>query len=285
MWSKGLHMARTIPFLYQRRGKSKSLYYRYTYPADVRAMLHRRYNQVSLNTTDPAKARIDVARLVSDDLLMVSVLRAAKKGAERHIQQWKQKPGTTIDNDDGSWSYADENEIIHWTADRKLIKREANGQSGMVEVKLPPLRIPKVLTDALPPNSHEPKTIPLDRRVLNLWIKVNGVKPAIQREAERAHAMFVKILPGKSFATANKADGRALSEHMFGEEEMKTHTVRKMVGHLRAAVNVAVDNPDQFPTIKLNPFSGVVTRVCHRLIQSKAAASERTPMKLAAVFS
>ena len=46
-----------------------------------------------------------------------------------------------------------------------------------------------------------------------------------------------------------------LAHHLYDEKDLGPNTVKKMVGHLRAACNVALKYDNEYPTIKANPFA------------------------------
>jgi integrase len=97
------------------------------------------------------------------------------------------------------------------------------------------------------------------------WIKHRGLDGYIAKEARAVWALFRTITEGKALRDCDRDDGRKLAAHLF-ESGNKSGTVKKKVGHLCAAVNLAIDEGK----LKFNPFANVV--------EQRKDASVRWPM-------
>ena len=93
-----------------------------------------------------------------------------------------------------------------------------------------------------------------DDAVLETYLKHANITGYYQREARATWALF-RSLCNKPLKDADRDDGRKLVAH-FENEGLKSASIRKKVGWLVAAVNLAIREG----RLKFNPFSAVVPK-------------------------
>jgi integrase len=245
-------VGRKTDYLFKPK-RSQNWYALFQYPAAMveAGIAPKRRVEIALGTPCPREARAKAGDHITEHMKRMWAYQNARKG------DWKityamplHKPGATFMNDQG--------EQVVATADDGLlvlskdgVRRESN--IGIVEI-----------TQAFDPNWGEEKAKPRpepiredhpDLAILNTWIAHNAVRAVVAREAKAVLDLF-HSLTGKTFATAKRADGRALANHLFAIGN-KSSTVTKKVGFLRAACNIAVADD----ILVKNPFTNVVRSV------------------------
>jgi integrase len=92
-----------------------------------------------------------------------------------------------------------------------------------------------------------------DDAILETYIKHAGVVGDKEREARDMWALFKSLTKGKALKDCDRDDGRLLIER-FDAQGLKSATMKKKIGWLSAAVNLAIKEG----RLKFNPFAGIV---------------------------
>jgi integrase len=92
-----------------------------------------------------------------------------------------------------------------------------------------------------------------DDAFLETYLKHADVTGDKEREARDMWALFKSLTKGKALKDCDRDDGRLLVER-FDAQGLKSATMRKKIGWLSAAVNLAIKEGK----LKFNPFAGIV---------------------------
>jgi integrase len=161
-------------------------------------------------------------------------------------------PMLTVNNPDGTRTFATETEVFHIGSDGKVARTEENEKLFKIPYSVLKPDQARDLKAAVRTEAHLTKQ-DADRTILETWRQHRNVRPMVWAEAERAYGLFKELTNGVAFANATRDDGRKLVNH-FLTEGKKSSTIEKLVGHLRAAVNLAIDENK----LRFNPFSDIV---------------------------
>jgi integrase len=99
-----------------------------------------------------------------------------------------------------------------------------------------------------------------DDAILETYLRHAAIKPRIATEARDTWSLYKMLTDNKPLKDATRDDGRKLAEHFAGQG-LKSATVRKKIGWLTAAVNLAIKEG----RLKFNPFSDVVAKADDKL--------------------
>jgi integrase len=94
-----------------------------------------------------------------------------------------------------------------------------------------------------------------DDAIIETYLKANAITGHFEREARNVWALYKTLTASKRLKDATREDGRKLAAH-YEAEGLKSATIRKKIGWLTAAVNLAIKDRILPP---FNAFSGVVT--------------------------
>ena len=94
-----------------------------------------------------------------------------------------------------------------------------------------------------------------DDALFETYLKHANVTGFYEREARATWALYKQLTDNKPLKDATRDDGRKLAEHFHGQGN-KSATIKKKVGWLTAAVNLAIDEGK----LKSNPFSSIVRK-------------------------
>ena len=96
-----------------------------------------------------------------------------------------------------------------------------------------------------------------DDSIIETWIKQQAVGKHLASEARNVWRLFKEVVGNKPLAQCSREDGRKLVEALRARGN-QYQTIAKKVGHLRAAVNLAIDDPHS--RLQHNPFSKIVPK-------------------------
>jgi integrase len=91
--------------------------------------------------------------------------------------------------------------------------------------------------------------------ILETYLKHANVTGFYEREARAAWALYKQLTNNKPLKNATRDDGRKLVQY-FVTKGNKSASIRKKIGWLNAAVNLAIDEGN----LKFNPFSKIVPK-------------------------
>ncbi|WP_194164622.1 site-specific integrase [Microvirga thermotolerans] len=245
-------------YLYKRPG-SQNWWIRFQYSGRLAEKLGK-VVQISLETPDRAQAELEAIPYIYAHKGMLLLAKGADDGTlrvEKRAQQYE--PGREHRTESGERVIATPDQLIFMDEAGNILRMEPNGPA--YELSVPSsAQDQRELSALRPRKKNDP-----DVAILETWLEHENIRPAIEREARTVFDTFKKLTNGKSFANATREDGRSLAKHFF-DSGNKSATVQKKIGHLRAAVNLAIDENK----LKFNPFSGVVA--------AKDDAQDRPPL-------
>jgi integrase len=243
-------------YLFKRNG---SQYWR------VRFQMGGRSVEKSLKTTDRREAELAALPLIAEHKAKLLAMRPWLEPT--WVQQYQ--PGLHV-GPDGKRFFATERELHHLDGDGLVIHREPNGEPGHTIVNLPlgavihfgnpsqPISELRRIGPVFDISKMERPTLPIkngDDALLETYLKHANITGHFEREARNVWALYRTLTNSKPLKDADRDDGRKLVAH-FEDEGLKSATIEKKIGWLRAAVNLAIDEG----RIKFNPFAGVVPK-------------------------
>lgn len=98
-----------------------------------------------------------------------------------------------------------------------------------------------------------------DDAILETYLKHANVTGYYEREARAVWALYKTLTDSKPLKDSDRDDGRKLVAH-FESKGLKSETIAKKIGWLRAAVNLAISERKECRSW-LNPFAGIVPKV------------------------
>lgn len=250
-------MPRRGDYLYQRPGLSQNWYLRLQVSDKTARVLAGATAagaavkgwkvEKSLGTPDRAEAEIRAADEIKAHKTM---LLFAKNLANRTIRSERTpefEPNKEHVRSDGSRVYATSKELIVLDLPDG-VQTEPNPELLCVTLATDPQER-RWFSRNVKKKSHP------DDAVIDTWIEHRGKVDYIADEAREVWRLFKEITGRKRLATCTRDDGRALARKLR-ESGNKSQTVAKKISHLRAAVNMAIDEGK----LKFNPFSNVVPK-------------------------
>lgn len=94
-----------------------------------------------------------------------------------------------------------------------------------------------------------------DDKIIADWIRIRNINKQLQREAYNTWQMFRQITRKKQLKYCKRSDGLKLVDALY-EAGDKSTTVAKKIGHLRAAINLAMRDDK----LKSNPFENILDK-------------------------
>jgi integrase len=252
--------ARHGSYVFQRPG-STNWYVKLRSPGAKR-------KEVSLGTPDKLAAEILAAPLVAEHKAALMAARPRLVASWHHAYE----PGRMHTAPDGVGQIlATERELHYIGHNGAVIRTEPNGFAAnrlenwpMGAIIAGDATAPAMLTQAR--RQGWGPVINLDRLarpscptkggddvLFDTYIKHAKVKGAKEREARDMWALFKSLTNGKALKDCDRDDGRLLIAR-FENEGLKSATMRKKIGWLNAAVNLAIKEGK----LKFNPFAGIV---------------------------
>jgi integrase len=235
---------------------------RFVYPPELRPYFGgKKGMRQSLGTADRRVAEAKAAPMIAKhklDFLEVRNRHGWKTG-DRLIRKVKVAGfehlyplGDTV-QDDGSRVVATETTAVIFNADGTFREQVRN------EIRIvPTFRFdPNEQGKPKPPIKRPPADGDLDEKIIKRWITTAGIKPRVEDDARRAYQRFRTLTDGKTFIEATRDDGRALVAALYADGLLSA-TVEKVVGYLRAAINIEME--ETATKFTSNPFSKVMPK-------------------------
>jgi integrase len=213
----------------------------------------------SLRTADKSLAEIAALPFIAEHKARLYEARPRVVPTWHHLYA----PGQEHVGPDGGRIIATDRELMHLNADGRITRTTPNGSPGWTLSSAPRMGIFAPVGNMVafePDESAEPRPVVAvkngDDAVLETYIKHAGVVGAFEREARSVWALWRQLTGGKLLLKdASRDDGRKLVQH-FESQGLKSATIKKKVGWLSQAVNLAIAEG----VLKFNPFSGVLPR-------------------------
>jgi len=216
----------------------------------------------SLGTPDRREAEIAALPLIARH-------KAALLAKRLHVETvWFHdlEPGREhVDPASGTRTIATDRELIHVNPDGTT-RTEANG--GPREMLIPPypessaravVKFVRKLSDGTVAEDRPTlATKTGDDAILETYLKHANVTGYFEREARDMWALYKTLTGNKPLKDADREDGRKLVQH-FKDQGLKSASIQKRVGWLRAAVNLAIKERKECKSW-LNPFAGIVPK-------------------------
>ena len=209
----------------------------------------------SLATPDRVQAELLALPLIAEHK---GALLAARPRVET---TWHHKlaPGLHV-GPDGGHIAATERELTYYDSVGAIVRTEPNSVQS-VQLVGAPLTLRSVAKAYLEADfegdpGHRPK-VPTkngDDAIFETYLQHANVTGYYKREAETAWALF-KSLCDKPLKDATRDDGRKIVQH-FEAQGLKSASIRKKIGWLIAAVNLAIKEG----RLTFNPFSSIVPK-------------------------
>lgn len=241
-------MPRKGDYLFRRKG-SQNWYLRIQYPKWLAEKEGRNKVEMSLGTPDKAEAEILAAEEITHHKrvlwLRKQLLRtnaATRQGPKRY------PPDTHHLLPNGESVTASEDTLSFFSADGILLRKEQNSET-IIPIMHPTIEEIRELRELIPKKEDR------DRDILETWINHRKISGHLAAEAWSTWEEFRSLIGSKPLSRCKREDGRELAKHLFAKGN-KSATVDKKIGHLRAAVNLAMDEGK----IGFNPFSDVVEK-------------------------
>jgi integrase len=223
----------------------------------VRFQMGGRSEEKSLGTPDRAQAEILALPLIAAH--KAKLLEARPRFETSWRPQYE--PGREHVGPDGGRIIATERELFHLNAEGRITAKTQNGGLAYQLVG-GPLTVRSLAEAYLGADFGDGPakrpTVPTkngDDSLLETYLKHANVAGHFEREARNVWALYKTLTDSKPLKDADRDDGRKLVEHFEGEG-LKSATIEKKIGWLRAAVNLAIDEG----RMKFNPFAGVVPK-------------------------
>jgi integrase len=240
---------RKVDYLYRRPG-SQNWWLRLQSPG--RAGSPGKDRGMSLRTPNRAEAEIAALPIIADH-------KAALLEARPRVEMmWhcKLEPGRKHTAPDGGEIIAKGKELIYIGHNGAILRTEPNGGFVPTFVGREP-RDPKTILRVL---ASEPRpVVPTkngDDALFEIYIRHANLTGHFEHEARSVWALFKTLTDSKPLKDCDRNDGRKLAAH-YQAEGLKSATMRKKIGWLVAAVNLAIDEGK----LTFNPFSGVVPKL------------------------
>ena len=235
---------------------------RFVYPPELRPYFGgKKGMRQSLGTADRRVAEAKAAPMIAKHKLdfLEARNRHGWKTGDRLIRKVKVAGfehlyplGDTV-QDDGSRVVATETTAVIFNADGTFREQVRN------EIRIvPTFRFdPNEQGKPKPPIKRPPADGDLDEKIIKRWITTAGIKPRVEDDARRAYQRFRTLTDGKTFIEATRDDGRALVAALYADGLLSA-TVEKLVGYLRAAINIEME--ETATKFTSNPFSKVMPK-------------------------
>ncbi len=228
----------------------------------IRLQTPGKRTEKSLGTSDRVQAELLALPLIAEH--KAALLTARPRLEPAWVPQYQ--PGLQV-GPDGGRLFATERELHHLDAGGAVVRREPNGGPGHRIVNLPlgavihfgnparPISELRRLGPVFDMSKMDRPKVPTkngDDAIFETYLQHANVTGYFKREAETVWALF-KSLCDKPLKDATRDDGRKVVQH-FEAQGLKSASIRKKIGWLNAAVNLAIKEG----RLTFNPFSSVV---------------------------
>ncbi|SEH88703.1 Site-specific recombinase XerD [Methylobacterium sp. 275MFSha3.1] len=241
-----------------RRPRSPFWHARFHFPRSVQAEFGKRMEDVNLKTTDRREAEIRCADLLHRHRRRVQAAVNKHRGDHIRVETGHKMTLGVHVLDDGR-------EIVA-TADTLFIRlpdgtrtQEPNATTFEPYYVFDPDQPFDTVWRGDRPKAVRLKKVPDtsgDIVHLERWMTHKNITGYLEREARAVWDLFRRLTENKALTDCDRDDGRLLARHLL-DGGNKTATVTKKVGHLCAAVNLAMAEGK----LKFNPFSDVVPKM------------------------
>lgn len=273
-------VARPGSYLYQRAG-SRNWHLRLQYPsAAMRQAAHALFGfmpprkiERSLGTPDRAEAELLAGPEILQHRRVVLAFQAMSdpdRFQARFELERVHRPGTTLRHDDGSMTIATTDQVIHVAPDgrqtitpntvSKVFKVDVKAVSPMQRRALRELE-ERVAGPAIKAKSLAKPDTDVDKEIVENWISERNPARTHANAARNMLKLFQELHPTKTFATADRDDGRAMVKHLeaggAGRKNVSV-TIKSKLSGLVAAVNLEMARKN--PRVSFNPFAGVAKK-------------------------
>jgi integrase len=206
----------------------------------------------SLGTPDRRQAELLALPMIAEHKAKLLEARPRLEITWQH----QYEPGREHVGPDGRRIIAMERELIHLDANGLITGRTANGGPAhqLVGRKLTLRSIVEAYAEAY---GERPKVATKngDDTIFETYLNHANVTGYYEREARTVWALYKKLTDSKPLKDATRDDGRKVVEYFEGQK-IKSATIKKKVGWLTAAVNLAIDEG----RLTFNPFSSIVPK-------------------------
>jgi len=233
--------ARHGSYLFQRPG-SANWYVKLRSPGEKR-------KELSLGTSDRREAEVRAGP-------MITAHKAALLAARPHLVWDRKYELGEHAGPDGTRIVASERELIHLNHNGVFLRTEPNTTQKIVP--LYPEVSARAMVQFVNSLDREPRPIVAvkngDDAIFETYLQHANVTGYYEREARATWALF-KSLCDKPLKEATRDDGRKLVAH-FEAQGLKSASIRKKIGWLVAAVNLAIREG----RLRFNPFVSIVPK-------------------------
>jgi integrase len=207
----------------------------------------------SLGTPDRREAEVLALPYIAEHKAKLLAARPRIESTWQH----QYEPGREHVGPDSGRIIATERELIHLDAKGVITRRAVNGGPAHQLVGLErrlglPFPVPIEVTDKVRPTVAAKNS---DDALFETYLSHANVTGYYEREARAVWALYKQLTDGKPLKDATRDDGRKVVHHLEGQG-LKSATIKKKVGWLTAAVNLAIDEGP----LKFNPFSSIVPK-------------------------
>jgi integrase len=238
-------MRRKISYLFQRAGSRKW---------HIKLQSPTGRIEKSLGTTDRVQAEILALPMIAEHKVKLLEARPRIETTWAH----RYEPGRMHVGPDGGRIIATERELIHLDAEGRIAGQSPNGGPAyqLVGRSPPTLRaLVEAHIEAFGERRPKVATKNGDDALFETYLSHANVTGYYEREARAVWALYKQLTDSKPLKDATRDDGRKVVAYFEGQG-LKSATIKKKVGWLTAAVNLAINEGQ----LKFNPFSSIVPK-------------------------
>src|SRR6266550_5121772 len=207
----------------------------------------------SLRTPDHRQAEVLALPMIAEHK---AKLLAARPRLEP-TWQYQYEPGREHVGPDGGRIIARERELIHLDANGLITGHTPNGEPAYQLVGLE-RRLGLTVPVLIQASETARPTLALknsDDAIFETYLRHANVTGYYEREARAVWALYRQLTDSNPLKDATRDDGRKVVEY-FENQNIKSATIKKKVGWLTAAVNLAIKEG----RLTFNPFSSIVPK-------------------------
>jgi hypothetical protein len=244
-------MPRPGKYLFKRKG-SQNWWLRLQYTGRLREKFGAK-KEISMGTSDYAEAELRAFEHIRDHKLNLFIFKNATSIKQATPAGPQYEPNRLHPTDDGGSVLATEDELKFFSKEGLLIKTEPN--QAMWRVRMRASHQERRMLETFAPKREHP-----DSLIVENWIAHRGLNKHLANEAREVWRQLQLILKNRRLSACTREQAKQLV-HALGEQGNKSSTIEKKIGHLRAAVNLAIDDG----AMTSNPFNKVVPRADDKL--------------------
>jgi integrase len=207
----------------------------------------------SLGTPDRRQAEILSLPMIAEHKAKLLAARPRLETTWQH----KYEPGREHVSPDGGRIVAMERELIHLDANGLITGRTPNGAPAyqLVGGPLTPRSLAEAYAETFGGTRSKVATKSGDDAILETYLKHANITGYYEREARAVWALYKQLVDNKPLKDATRDDGRKVVAYFEGQN-IKSATIKKKIGWLTAAVNLAIKEG----RLIFNPFSSIVPK-------------------------